>query len=54
MTIDLRGLVPAPVTPFTREGEVDYAAIHRIGAWLGSVRASRASWFSATPAKARS
>ncbi len=36
-TIDLRGLVPAPVTPFTRDGAVDYAAIRRIGAWLGSV-----------------
>ena len=35
--LDLRGLSPAPVTPFTREGEVDFAAIHRIGAWLGSV-----------------
>jgi 4-hydroxy-tetrahydrodipicolinate synthase len=35
--LDLRGLVPAPVTPFTREGEVDYAAIRRIGAWLGSI-----------------
>lgn len=33
--IDLRGLVPAPVTPFTREGEVDHAAIQRLGAWLG-------------------
>ncbi|MFL9674523.1 dihydrodipicolinate synthase family protein [Pseudomonas sp. 2822-17] len=35
-TIDLKGLVPAPVTPFTREGEVDYAAIQKLGAWLGS------------------
>ena len=35
--LDLRGLSPAPVTPFTREGAVDFAAIHRIGAWLGSV-----------------
>jgi 4-hydroxy-tetrahydrodipicolinate synthase len=33
--IDLRGLVPAPVTPFTREGEVDHAAIRRLGSWLG-------------------
>jgi 4-hydroxy-tetrahydrodipicolinate synthase len=33
---DLRGLVPAPVTPFTRDGGVDYAAIHRLGSWLGS------------------
>ena len=34
---DLRGLIPAPVTPFTRDGEVDYAAIQRLGSWLGSV-----------------
>ena len=34
--LDLRGLVPAPVTPFTREGEVDHAAIQRLGSWLGS------------------
>jgi len=34
---DLRGLVPAPVTPFTREGAVDYDAIVRIGKWLGSI-----------------
>jgi 4-hydroxy-tetrahydrodipicolinate synthase len=33
--IDLKGLVPAPVTPFTREGEVDHAAIRRLGSWLG-------------------
>jgi 4-hydroxy-tetrahydrodipicolinate synthase len=35
-SLDLRGLVPAPVTPFTRDGEVDHAAIQRLGAWLGS------------------
>jgi 4-hydroxy-tetrahydrodipicolinate synthase len=34
--LDLRGLVPAPVTPFTRDGDVDHAAIQRLGAWLGS------------------
>jgi 4-hydroxy-tetrahydrodipicolinate synthase len=34
--LDLRGLVPAPVTPFTRDGAVDYAGIKRLGAWLGS------------------
>ena len=34
-SLDLRGLVPAPVTPFTREGAVDHAAIQRLGAWLG-------------------
>ena len=36
MAIDLRGLVPAPVTPFTRDGDVDVDAIHRLGSWLGS------------------
>lgn len=36
--LDLRGLVPAPVTPFTRDGEVDHAAIQRLGAWLGSFK----------------
>jgi len=36
-SLDLRGLVPAPVTPFTRDGAVDYAAIQRLGSWLGSV-----------------
>lgn len=34
--LDLRGLVPAPVTPFTLDGEVDHKAILRLGAWLGS------------------
>ena len=37
-SIDLKGLVPAPVTPFTREGEIDHAAIQRLGAWLGSFK----------------
>jgi 4-hydroxy-tetrahydrodipicolinate synthase len=36
-SLDLRGLIPAPVTPFTRDGAVDYAAIQRLGSWLGSV-----------------
>ncbi|KAF3935160.1 hypothetical protein ABW20_dc0106701 [Dactylellina cionopaga] len=35
--MDLRGLTPAPVTPFTRDGKVDYDAIHRLGSWLGSI-----------------
>lgn len=35
--LDLRGLVPAPVTPFTVDGAVDYPAIQRLGRWLGSV-----------------
>jgi 4-hydroxy-tetrahydrodipicolinate synthase len=34
--IDLRGLNPAPVTPFTRDGAVDHAAIKRLGKWLNS------------------
>jgi 4-hydroxy-tetrahydrodipicolinate synthase len=36
--LDLRGLVPAPVTPFTRDGEVDHTAIRRLGSWLGSFK----------------
>jgi 4-hydroxy-tetrahydrodipicolinate synthase len=36
-SLDLRGLNPAPVTPFTRDGAVDYAAIQRLGSWLASV-----------------
>ena len=35
--LDLRGLSPAPVTPFTNDGAVDYAAIQRLGSWLGSI-----------------
>ncbi|KAL9945945.1 hypothetical protein D7B24_004804 [Verticillium nonalfalfae] len=34
---DVRGLTPAPVTPFTKEGAVDYEAIQRLGSWLGSI-----------------
>lgn len=37
-SIDVRGLLPAPVTPFTRAGEVDHAAIQRLGSWLGSFK----------------
>ncbi|MBZ9557993.1 MULTISPECIES: dihydrodipicolinate synthase family protein [unclassified Modicisalibacter] len=37
MSLDLRGLTPAPVTPFTRDGEVDYAGIKKIGSWLGGI-----------------
>ncbi|MET2010653.1 dihydrodipicolinate synthase family protein [Microbacterium chocolatum] len=37
MVLDLRGLNPAPVTPFTENGEVDFAAIQRLGSWLGSI-----------------
>lgn len=35
--LDLRGLTPAPVTPFLPNGDVDYAAIQRLGSWLGSI-----------------
>ena len=31
---DLRGLVPAPVTPFTVDGAVDHAALASYGKWL--------------------
>jgi 4-hydroxy-tetrahydrodipicolinate synthase len=34
MPLDLRGLVPAPVTPFTPDGAVDYAALASYGRWL--------------------
>ncbi len=34
---DLRGLVPAPVTPFTREGAVDHVALRRLARWLADV-----------------
>ncbi len=37
ITIDLRGLNPAPVTPFTRDGAVDYAACKKLGAWLAGI-----------------
>ncbi|KAK5080679.1 hypothetical protein LTR05_008383 [Lithohypha guttulata] len=35
--LDLRGLTPAPVTPFLPSREVDYDAIQRLGSWLGSI-----------------
>ncbi|KAK5063019.1 hypothetical protein LTR84_005095 [Exophiala bonariae] len=35
--LDLRGLTPAPVTPFLPNGDVDYPAIYRLGSWLGSI-----------------
>jgi 4-hydroxy-tetrahydrodipicolinate synthase len=37
VNIDVRGLTPAPVTPFTEDGAVDYPAIQRLGSWLGSI-----------------
>ncbi len=36
--MDLRGLSPAPVTAFTRDGEVDFAANARIAKWLVSIK----------------
>lgn len=36
--LDLRGIVPAPVTPFTRDGRIDHKAIKRLGSRLGSVK----------------
>ena len=33
-TLDLRGLNPAPVTPFTVDGDVDHAAMVGLGKWL--------------------
>jgi 4-hydroxy-tetrahydrodipicolinate synthase len=33
-TLDLRGLNPAPVTPFTVDGDVDHAAMAGLGKWL--------------------
>jgi 4-hydroxy-tetrahydrodipicolinate synthase len=32
--LDLRGLNPAPVTPFTVDGDVDHAAMAGLGKWL--------------------
>ena len=37
MALDLRGLNPAPVTPFPTDGDIDVAAIQRLGSWLGSI-----------------
>ncbi|WOA52963.1 dihydrodipicolinate synthase family protein [Dickeya solani] len=37
ITIDLRGLNPAPITPFTRDGAVDYTACKKLGAWLAGI-----------------
>jgi len=37
MTLDLRGLVPALVTPFTPAGEVDHDTLGRLGAWLTGI-----------------
>ena len=37
-TLDLRGLNPAPVTPFTADGDVDHAAMAGLGKWLAGHR----------------
>jgi 4-hydroxy-tetrahydrodipicolinate synthase len=37
-TMDLRGLSPAPVTAFTRDGEVDHEANANLARWLVSVK----------------
>jgi 4-hydroxy-tetrahydrodipicolinate synthase len=37
----MRGINPAPITPFTRDGAVDYDAIQRLGSWLGSISGVR-------------
>src|SRR4051795_7323853 len=34
--MDLRGLTPAPVTAFTRDGDVDHAANAKLAQWLVS------------------
>ncbi len=39
--MDLRGLVPAPVTVFHPDGEVDYAANAELARWLVSVEGVR-------------
>jgi 4-hydroxy-tetrahydrodipicolinate synthase len=36
MSLDLRGLVPAPVTPFTPDGAVDHATLASYGRWLAA------------------
>ncbi|GAA4538486.1 dihydrodipicolinate synthase family protein [Pseudonocardia xishanensis] len=34
LNLDLRGLNPAPVTPFTPDGAVDHTALAKLGTWL--------------------
>lgn len=36
-SLDLKGLTPAPVTPFNKDGSVDYEGIQKLGSWLGSI-----------------
>ncbi|KAK7527988.1 uncharacterized protein IWZ02DRAFT_473573 [Phyllosticta citriasiana] len=37
MSFDLKGLIPGPITLFTKDGRVDFNAIQRLGSWLGSI-----------------
>jgi 4-hydroxy-tetrahydrodipicolinate synthase len=37
MTLDLRGLNPAPVTPFAPDGAVDHSALVKLGTWLAGI-----------------
>ena len=37
MTLDLRGLNPAPVTPFAPDGAVDQSAMVKLGTWLAGI-----------------
>lgn len=37
MTVDLRGLVPATVTPFTDDGRVDHKALTTLTRWLADI-----------------
>lgn len=37
MSLNLRGLTPAPVTPFTRDLEVDYDAVASLTRWYASL-----------------
>ena len=53
--LDLRGLNPAPVTPFTSDGDVDYAALADLGKCLASDRRGGSRWScSGTPVRAPS
>ena len=51
-TLDLRGLIPAPVTPFTADLEVDHAAVASLARWLASIDGVKGLVCSATPARA--
>jgi 4-hydroxy-tetrahydrodipicolinate synthase len=36
--MDLRGLNPAPITAFTRDGQVDWEANAKLAKWLVSIQ----------------